>query len=46
MKQRVAALVLAAGRSRRMGAVNKLLIEFEGAPMVARAAAAALASKA
>lgn len=46
MKHRVAALVLAAGQSRRMGAANKLLIEIEGVPMVARAAAAALSSAA
>jgi molybdenum cofactor cytidylyltransferase len=31
---RVAALVLAAGRSRRMGAVNKLLADVDGVPMV------------
>ena len=42
----VAALVLAAGQSRRMGAANKLLVEIEGVPMVARVAAAALESKA
>ncbi len=44
--KRIAALVLAAGRSRRMGAANKLLMKIEGAPMVARVAAAALASNA
>ncbi len=44
--KRVAALVLAAGQSRRMGAANKLLIEIEGVSMVARVAAAALSSKA
>lgn len=43
---RIAALVLAAGESRRMGARNKLLIEVDGAPMVRRVAAAALASRA
>ena len=43
---RIAALVLAAGRSRRMGAVNKLLAEIDGAPMVAHVVAAATASKA
>jgi molybdenum cofactor cytidylyltransferase len=32
----VAALVLAAGQSRRMGALNKLLIEIDGVPMVRR----------
>ncbi|MDE0390519.1 MAG: NTP transferase domain-containing protein, partial [Rhodospirillales bacterium] len=43
---RIAALVLAAGQSRRMGALNKLLIEVDGEPMVRRVAAAALASRA
>jgi molybdenum cofactor cytidylyltransferase len=43
---RVAALVLAAGQSRRMGAANKLLVEIEGVAMVARVAAAALESRA
>ena len=43
---RIAALVLAAGRSRRFGAVNKLLAEVDGTPMVARVVAAATASKA
>ncbi len=43
---RIAALVLAAGESRRMGARNKLLIEVDGLPMVRRVAAAALASRA
>lgn len=33
---RIAALVLAAGQSRRMGPVNKLLAEIDGKPMVAR----------
>jgi molybdenum cofactor cytidylyltransferase len=42
---RIAALVLAAGRSSRMGGPNKLLAEIDGAPMVARAVAAALASQ-
>jgi molybdenum cofactor cytidylyltransferase len=31
---RVAAMVLAAGRSRRMGAINKLLADVDGVPMV------------
>jgi molybdenum cofactor cytidylyltransferase len=44
--RRVAALVLAAGESRRMGAANKLLSEVEGAPMVVRVVDAALASRA
>jgi molybdenum cofactor cytidylyltransferase len=43
---RVAALVLAAGRSTRMGPVNKLLAELGGRPMVARVADAARASRA
>jgi len=43
---RVAALVLAAGRSRRMGGVNKLLEDFGGKPLVRRAVEAALASRA
>jgi molybdenum cofactor cytidylyltransferase len=43
---RIAALVLAAGQSRRMGRANKLLAEIEGVPMVARVANAVSASKA
>ena len=42
----IAALVLAAGRSSRMGASNKLLAEVAGKPMVAHAVDAALASQA
>ena len=42
----IAALVLAAGRSSRMGADNKLLVEVAGVPMVLRAANAARASRA
>ena len=42
----IAALILAAGQSRRMGARNKLLIEIDGVPMVRRVAEAVLASKA
>ncbi|HRP98269.1 MAG TPA: XdhC family protein [Rhodocyclaceae bacterium] len=42
----VAALVLAAGMSSRMGAANKLLAAVDGVPMVARAVDAALASRA
>ncbi len=34
----IAALVLAAGQSRRAGSINKLLVEIDGAPMVARVA--------
>ena len=43
---RIAALVLAAGQSRRMGAANKLLGEIGGSSMVARVVAAAAASRA
>ncbi|MBM3582796.1 MAG: nucleotidyltransferase family protein [Alphaproteobacteria bacterium] len=42
----VAALILAAGRSSRMGDANKLLADLNGAPIVARVAEAALASRA
>ncbi len=43
---RIAAVVLAAGQSRRMGPENKLLAEIDGKPMVAHAVEAALASQA
>lgn len=43
---RIAALVLAAGRSSRMGGSNKLLAEVGGQPLVARTVEAALASQA
>jgi len=43
---RVAVLLLAAGRSTRMGGPNKLLQETDGAPLVVHAATAALASQA
>lgn len=43
---RVAVLLLAAGRSTRMGGPNKLLQEVEGAPLVVHAVKAALASQA
>lgn len=43
---RVAALVLAAGRSTRMGAENKLLMPVDGVPMALRAVMAARASRA
>jgi len=43
---RVAALVLAAGRSTRMGGPNKLLAQAGGAPLVVHAVRAALASQA
>ena len=43
---RVAAIVLAAGRSTRMGAENKLLADIGGKPMVRRVVETALASQA
>ncbi|MGH6988446.1 MAG: NTP transferase domain-containing protein [Stellaceae bacterium] len=43
---RIAALILAAGQSTRMGTLNKLTIEVGGKPMVRHAAEAALGSKA
>lgn len=42
----IAAVVLAAGRSTRMGAANKLLADVGGKPMVRHAVEAALASRA
>ena len=42
----IAAIVLAAGRSTRMGAANKLLADIAGTPMVGRVVEAALASRA
>lgn len=44
--RRVAAVVLAAGRSRRMGARNKLLADVGGMPMIRHAALAAIGSRA
>jgi molybdenum cofactor cytidylyltransferase len=44
--QRIAAVVLAAGRSTRMGAVNKMIAEIGGKPLVRIAAEQALASRA
>jgi molybdenum cofactor cytidylyltransferase len=44
--KRIAAIVLAAGRSTRMGAVNKLIVDIGGKPLVRIAAEQALASKA
>jgi molybdenum cofactor cytidylyltransferase len=41
---KVAALVLAAGRSTRMGETNKLLMDLHGQPMIARTVAAVAAS--
>ncbi len=43
---RVGAVLLAAGRSRRMGGPNKMLVEIDGVPMVARTAQRLLASHA
>ena len=43
---RIAALVLAAGQSRRMGAINKMLVEADGAPMIVRTLDAVAASAA
>jgi molybdenum cofactor cytidylyltransferase len=43
---KIAAIVLAAGRSSRMGAANKLLTEVDGTPMVRRAVYAAATSQA
>jgi molybdenum cofactor cytidylyltransferase len=44
--QHIAAVVLAAGRSTRMGAINKLIAEIGGKPLVRIAAEQALASRA
>jgi molybdenum cofactor cytidylyltransferase len=44
--RRVAAIVLAAGQSRRMGGPNKLLARFDGVPLVRRVVEQALASRA
>ncbi len=43
---RVAAIILGGGRSTRMGATNKLTSDFQGKPMIAHVADAALASNA
>ena len=43
---RVAAIVLAAGQSRRMGKTNKLLADVDGTPMIVRSVDAVLASDA
>jgi molybdenum cofactor cytidylyltransferase len=45
-RARIAALILAAGQSRRMGAENKLLLEIGGKPMVRHVAERVLASAA
>lgn len=44
--RRVAAIILGGGRSTRMGSTNKLTSEFNGKPMIAHVADAALASNA
>ncbi len=44
--KRIAAVVLAAGESRRMGPTNKLTLPIEGVPMVARVVDTLLASRA
>lgn len=44
-RPRIAGLVLAAGRSSRMGALNKLLIAIDGKPMVRHAVEAALTAQ-
>jgi molybdenum cofactor cytidylyltransferase len=44
--RKVAALVLAAGRSTRMGGPNKMLAEFGGKPIIRRTVEAVLASRA
>lgn len=43
-QHRIAAIVLAAGKSRRMGETNKLLMNFDGQPMLAHVGAALGAS--
>ncbi len=44
-RPRIAGLVLAAGRSSRMGALNKLLIVIDGKPMIRHAVEAVLAAQ-
>jgi molybdenum cofactor cytidylyltransferase len=46
LRPQVPVVLLAAGRSSRMGGPNKLLASFDGKPLVRRAAETALASKA
>ena len=43
---RIAALVLAGGQSRRMGAINKLLADIDGTPMIRRVTDNVLSSRA
>lgn len=43
---KIAAIILAAGQSRRMGAVNKLLTEIDGEPLITRIVRAVVESKA
>ncbi len=45
-ERRIAGVILAAGQSRRMGRVNKMLVEIDGEPMIVHAARAMLASRA
>ncbi len=45
-REKVAAIILAAGQSRRMGGPNKLLARFDGETLIRRMAEAALASQA
>lgn len=45
-ERRVAAIVLAAGRGRRMGARSKLLLEIDGKPMIRHVVESLLASRA
>jgi CTP:molybdopterin cytidylyltransferase MocA/NifU-like protein involved in Fe-S cluster formation len=46
MTAKIAAVVLAAGMSRRMGGDNKLVLTLDGAPLIVRAVDAALKSRA
>jgi molybdenum cofactor cytidylyltransferase len=46
MSSNVTAIILAGGTSRRMGAVNKLLMDWRGKPVICHVAQTALASKA
>ncbi len=45
LRSKIAGLILAAGRSSRMGALNKLLIAIDGKPMVRHAVDAVLAAQ-